>query len=154
MIFPKGLLALTAIAASLPWNLALSDLDSDFGFGNATLDTRQAPTTSCDPGCVYCTYKGGGDFVVYWGIHLPNDKGIDATCGGGVLDNVRGQACTPTNWQCVYDDDNDPNSGAWMYFTAVNGCREASVEAALKAAGTAMGKTWYQNVICGPEPSD
>lgn len=89
---------------------------------------------------------------MYWGVYVPNDS-IDLTCGQGVLDNLNGNNCAPTNWQCYKDDDSDPNSGAWMYFTAVNGCREATLHSVLAAAGTGQGHDWYQDVVCGPEPS-
>ncbi|CAK7232463.1 hypothetical protein SEUCBS140593_008268 [Sporothrix eucalyptigena] len=84
----------------------------------AAVDTSIAPrgnllnlnTTGADLGGSYCIGLGE-QFIIYTETWGSSDKG----CGGGVLDNLRGQCCTNVvNWGC--DRAGPSNNGARMSF--------------------------------------
>ncbi|KAK6535398.1 hypothetical protein TWF694_001859 [Orbilia ellipsospora] len=100
--------------------------------GDAKLKPRQ--------GTIGCTYTSPGGVYYAYTITVPNDKIIDATCGGGFLDNLHGRGCSITAWGCDYVN----GSGARITFNADPFCGPDDVSAASNAA--AQGK--YPGVVC------
>ena len=65
-------------------------------------------------------------------IYLTDDRSIDKTCGGGILDNIRGRCGgVVSGWSCDYQG----STGAHMWFSVALTCSDADVAAALHAAG-------------------
>ena len=72
--------------------------------------------------------------VISYVITLTDDRSIDDTCGGGILDNVRGRCGgggAVTGWGCNYVGP----TGASMSFDVGIGCNGGDVAAAILAAG-------------------